>query len=320
MQFSFSDGIILFGVVYMILLIAVLIILIVAVISYICFRIAFYTDRREEYGEFSIPEGKIYEPYRDIMVKWMKEIKGSEKESFSIKSFDGLNLTAKYYECKNDAPIELMLHGYRGNAQRDLCGGVQRSFSLGHNAFIVDQRACGDSEGHIISFGVNEMKDCLYWIDFIISHFGSDVKIILTGISMGASTVLMASGEKLPENVIGVLADCGYSTAEEIIKKAIKEMKLPVFLSYPFVRLGAFLYGGFNINKSRPVDAVKKTVIPIIYFHGTDDDFVPHYMSEQCFYSTASRKKLVLISGAGHGLSYLKEPEKYLKELSDFFG
>lgn len=318
MQFSFTDGIIFFGVV-MLLLIAVLLILVVVVISYICFRIAFYTSRKEIYGEFDIPKGKIYEPYRDIMIKWMKEVKGSEKENFTIKSFDGLNLTAKYYECEKGAPIELMLHGYRGNAQRDLCGGVQRCFSLGHNAFIVDQRACGNSEGHIISFGINEKRDCLYWIDFIISHFGSDVKIILTGISMGASTVLMASGEKLPENVIGVLADCGYSTAEEIIKKTIKEMKLPVFLSYPFVRLGAFLYGGFDINKCRPVDAVKKAEIPIIYFHGTNDDFVPHYMSEQCYSSTASRKKLVLIKDSGHGLSYLKDTEAYLKELSDFF-
>ena len=134
----------------MLLLIAVLLILVVVVISYICFRIAFYTSRKEIYGEFDIPKGKIYEPYRDIMIKWMKEVKGSEKENFTIKSFDGLNLTAKYYECKKGAPIELMLHGYRGNAQRDLCGGVQRCFSLGHNAFIVDQRACGNSEGHII--------------------------------------------------------------------------------------------------------------------------------------------------------------------------
>lgn len=303
-----------------ILLIAVLILLTVTVISYICFSVAFYTDRKEVYEEYSIPEGKIYEPYRDIMIKWMKEIKGSEKETFTIKSFDGLTLTARYYEYKKGAPIELMLHGYRGNAQRDLCGGVQRCFSLGRNAFIVDMRACGDSEGHVITFGVNEVRDCLDWIDFIISHFGKDTKIILTGISMGASTVLLATKENLPENVIGVLADCGFSSAEEIIKKTIKEMKLPPRLAYPFVKLGALLFGHFSIDKSKSYEAVRNAKIPIIYFHGTDDDFVPHYMSELCYKETASRKKLVLIEGAGHGLSYLKDPDKYLKELSDFFG
>ncbi len=302
-----------------ILLIAISLLLIVTVISYLCFRVAFYTDRKEVYEEYSIPDGKIYEPYRDIMIKWMKEIKGSEKEIFTIKSFDGLNLTARYYECEKGAPIELMLHGYRGNAQRDLCGGVQRCFSLGRNAFIVDMRACGDSEGHIITFGVNEVRDCLDWIDFIINHFGENTKIILTGISMGASTVLLATKEDLPKNVIGVLADCGFSSAQAIIKKTIKEMKLPVFPSYQFVRLGALLFGHFNIDKSKSDEAVKNATVPIIYFHGTGDDFVPHYMSELCYKETASRKKLVLIDGAGHGLSFLKDQDKYLTELSDFF-
>ncbi|MEE0946574.1 MAG: alpha/beta hydrolase [Acutalibacteraceae bacterium] len=303
-----------------IILLFFFVILTVTVISYICFRITFYADRNITTEEFSIPEGKIYEPYREIMINWMKEIKDTEKEKYSIKSFDGLRLTAKYYECKKNAPIELMFHGYRGDAMRDLCGGVQRCFKLNRNAFIVDQRACGDSEGNIISFGVNESKDCLNWIDFIINKFGKDVKIILTGISMGASTVLMASGEKLPENVIGVLADCGYNSAEEIIKKIIKEKKLPINLSYFFVRLGALLFGKFDINQSRPVDSVKKAKIPIIFFHGTDDKFVPYYMSEQIFEVTASKKRLILIDDAGHGLSYLKNPNRYLNELSDFFG
>ena len=81
-----------------------------------------------------------------------------------------------------------MFHGYRGSSERDLCGGVQRCFKLGRSALLVDQRAHGRSDGHIISFGVNERKDCLAWVDFMVKHFGPDVKIILTGISMGAST------------------------------------------------------------------------------------------------------------------------------------
>lgn len=119
-------------------------------------------------------------------------------EEFSITSFDGLTLREKYYEYAPGAPIELMLHGYRGESERDLCGGVQRCFALGRSALIVDQRACGNNEGHVITFGIKEHRDCLAWIDFMVKHFSPNTKIILTGISMGTSTVLMAAAKPLP--------------------------------------------------------------------------------------------------------------------------
>ena len=170
------------------------ILLVVIIISYICFRLAFFDPRKKEDCEgFSLPDGEIYKAYSDVMKGWSDEAKKLNFESFTVKSFDGLTLCAKYYEYKKGAPIELMLHGYRGRAERDLCGGVQRCFSLGRNAFIVDQRACGKSEGKVISFGINEKRDCLAWVDFINNHFGKETQIILAGISMGASTVLMAA-------------------------------------------------------------------------------------------------------------------------------
>lgn len=305
----------------LVLIILVILLLIILLPSYVCFRIAFYVDRKKlkNIDEFSIPEGKIYEPHRDLMVKWMKEVKDTEKETFSIKSFDGLTLVGRYYECNPDAPIELMFHGYRGDAKRDLCGGVQRCFSLGRNALIVDQRACGKSEGTVISFGVNEKKDCISWLNFMISHFGPEVKIILTGISMGAATVLMSLSEELPKNVIGILADCGYSSAEDIIKKTIKEMKLPPNTAYSFVKLGARIFGKFDLNETPPIETVKNSNIPIIYFHGEADDFVPFEMSQKLHEVTKSKTKLVAVKNAGHGLSYIIEPERYLKELRDFF-
>lgn len=294
--------------------------LLILVISYICFYIAFYAPRKKgPVEEYPIPEGDIYEPFRDLMVGWMKEVRALPHEEFSITSFDGLTLRGKYYEYAPGAPIELMLHGYRGEAERDLCGGVQRCFALGRSALIVDQRACGSSEGKVITFGINEHKDCLAWIDFMVKHFGTDVKIILTGISMGASTVIMAAANPLPTNVVGVLADCGYTSANDIIKKTIKEMKLPVVPAYPFVKLAAKLYGKFDLEETSPIEAASKCTLPIIFFHGEDDVYVPCYMSQQNFDACNSPKKLVTISGAGHGLSYPVAPEKYLNALKEFF-
>ncbi|MBQ8892913.1 MAG: alpha/beta fold hydrolase [Clostridia bacterium] len=295
--------------------------IIILLIAYYCFHEAFYASRRppKVQEEFEMPPGEIYEPYHPAMRQWMKEVRAMPFEELSITSFDGLKLYGKYYEYKPGAPIELMLHGYRGSAERDLCGGVQRAFALGHNVLIVDQRTACKSEGKVITFGIHESKDCLRWIDRLAERFGREVPIILTGISMGAATVLIAAGQELPKNVIGVLADCGYTTAREMIQKTIGEMHLPPKLAYPFVKLGARLFGRFNLEETAPIEAIRNCKVPVLFFHGDADDFVPCEMSRRLYEACPTRKKLVIIPGAGHGLAYPADPENYLKEMRGFF-
>ena len=301
--------------------IAAFLALAVTVTSYICYRMAFYAPGNElPPEEYPLPQGEIYLPYRDSFIRWIDEVRKLPCREFTITSFDGLPLHAKFYEYAPGAPIELMFHGYRGNAESDLCGGVQRCFSLGHSAFIVDQRACGKSGGNVISFGVNESKDCQSWLELMAEEFGPDARIILTGISMGASTVLMAGGSPLPKTVVGILADCGFTSAKDIIQVVIGNMKLPPKLAYPFVKLGSRLFGGFDLEERPAIEAVKHCTVPVIFFHGEDDDFVPCSMSRENYEACASSKKrLVTVPGAGHGLCYVIAPEKYLQEMRDFF-
>lgn len=290
-------------------------------LTYICFRLAFYVTKKQKAPkeEFEIPPGKIYEPHRAQMVAWMKEVRSLPCEEYSIVSHDGLRLYGRYYEYAPGAPMELMFHGYRGNSERDLCGGVQRCFALGRSAFIVDQRTSGKSEGKVISFGINEHQDCLRWVDFLISHFGEDVQIFLTGISMGASTVLMAAGEPLPPQVIGVVADCGFTSAKAIIQKVIRQLHLPAKLLYPFVKWGAKLWGRFDLEQYSAVEAVKNIQVPVVFAHGLTDDFVPWQMSQENFEACGSEKKhLCTIDDCGHGLAYLIDPEGYKKALRTF--
>ncbi len=286
---------------------------------YICFRMAFYAPRKPESGEFSLPDGKIYEAYREQMTAWAMQVRNMPCEDMEIVSFDGLILRGKFYEYAPDAPIELMFHGYRGKAERDLCGGVQRCFALGRSALLVDQRACGRSEGRVITFGIREYRDCLSWLTFMEQRFGRERKIILCGISMGAATVLMAADQDLPDNVIGVLADCGYSSPKAIIQKVIGQMGLPPGLAYPFVKWGARLFGGFNLEEKSPVESVKNAKVPVIFFHGESDDFVPCDMSRENYEACSAPKRLETTPGAGHGLCYLVDGEGYLQALREFF-
>ncbi len=293
----------------------------VLLISFVCFYIAFYVPGRGKNKEEPvIPLGKEFDPYRAQMQAWAEETAALPYRELSLRSFDGLTLWAKFYEFSPGAPIELMFHGYRGTAQRDFCGGVQRAFSLGHSALIVDQRGAGKSGGRVLSFGVKESNDCLGWARLAAKEFGSQTKLILTGISMGAATVLMAAGKELPENVIGILADCGYTSAREIIQSVMKTLKLPVGLLYPFVRLGAQIYGGFCLEDTPPIEVMKRCKLPVLFVHGEADHFVPCRMSRENFEACCAVKRLLTVPGAGHGMSYLLEPVGYQNALREFFG
>lgn len=307
-----------------VLIILLILILLVLGICYYCFRVAFYAAPRKKIeGEppYILPPGEEYVPYGEKMLKWMREARERPHEQVWIESYDGLKLCANYYEGIPGAPIEIMFHGYRGSAERDLCGGIQRAFALGRNVLLVDQRCGGNSEGNVITFGIRERHDCMKWIDYVIGRFGSDVQIILAGVSMGAATVLMTADMDLPKNVVGIVGDCGYTSPKDIICRVIEtEMHLLPKLAYPFVKLAARLYGGFDLEECSPLEAVKNAKVPIFFAHGEADNFVPCEMTLRMHEACTSEKGLLTVPGAAHGLSYPAAPEKYLQALKETLG
>lgn len=309
-----------FIVFFMLVLFICFLALLALLIAYICFAKVFITPKRKVLGEgeYDLPPDDIYKPYYPQIKSWIDSIRKMDRELLEIKSFDGLTLRGYYYEYSPDSPIELLFHGYSGNAERDLCAGVERCFALGRSVILIDQRGAGMSEGNICSFGINERYDCLDWVYFVTNKFGNDRPLIIGGISMGAATVMMASGEELPKNVVCVMADCGYSCQKEIISKVVAEMKLPVDIVYPFIKLGAQLYGKFDLEEITPVDAVAKSKTPMVFIHGDNDAFVPYSMSLDCHAVCKAPKKMVTIEGAGHGLAFPANREKYIEALRDF--
>lgn len=301
-------------------LILLILLLLIAVGAYICYRMAFFSPPRKAVlsEEDRFPPGKIYKPYHPRMRQWMDEVAAMHPETLTVTSYDGLTLRGKYYELTPDSPVEILFHGYRGLAERDLCGAVQRCFEVGHSALLVDQRAAGGSEGHVITFGVKESEDALTWIAAVARRFGDSRSVVLAGVSMGASTVMLAAGKALPPQVVGVLADCGYTTAKAIIKQVIRQMHLPADLLYPLVRLGALLYGGFDPNQADCPAALARATVPVIFLHGDTDDFVPCEMSRENYAACAAPKRLVTVPGAGHGLAYPADEAGYIAAVAEF--
>ena len=287
-------------------------------VAYWTYRKAFYSPKSQEYDIFDIPLEEQYKQDKERMVSLIKDMAQTPYEEVCITSFDGTKLYGRYYHVSDEAPLHIQFHGYRGTAVRDFCGINKTARALGHNALTVDQRAHGKSGSETITFGIKERKDCLCWIEYACNRFGKQTEIYLSGISMGAATVIMASGEELPPNVKCVMADCPSSSPEAIICKVVKDMGYPSKLVMPLMRLGAKVFGKFDLRETTAVEAVKKAKIPILIIHGQDDLFVPCQMSEEIYLARQDLVTRKTFKKAGHGISYIVHTEEYEKTVIQF--
>lgn len=288
------------------------------IIAYVTYHMAFHSPDKIQDDIYNIPTDEQYMQNRDSMYEMVRTLANIPYESVSIVNRDGMRLVGKYYHVKDGAPLDIGFHGYRGTAIRDFCGGTKISFSMGHNVLLIDQRAHGGSDGHTIAFGVKERFDCLDWINYANERFGKDTPILLYGVSMGGATVLMASGLELPPNVYGIVADSPYSSPEKIIKKVCRDRGYPPSLAYPFLSLGARLFGRICPEDATAADAARKATVPMLIIHGEDDRFVPDRMSEEVRAANPVLVSRHTFPTAGHGLSYIVDFPRYERLIREF--
>ena len=286
----------------------------IIVMIYIIYRLSFYYNNDPS---IEFLETEPVKPYRELIIQYIKDAAALPYEKVWTKSFDGLNLCARLYVNDPKAPFDILFHGYKSGSIKDFSGGINLSLKNGHNVLLVDQRAHGDSEGNIISFGINERFDVVSWVNYLIDRFGNEILIGLYGISMGAATVIMASELDLPKNVKLVVADCPFSSAEDIIIKVTSETKCPLFLLKMFLPMSAKILGKFNIHASSAVKAAKNAKVPILLIHGKGDDLVPFSMSEK-IKGNNDKVEFHPFDCNVHGLSYIFETEKYEQLVKDF--
>lgn len=278
---------------------------------------AFYNSRNSKKNYFGALKGEEYAKYRDMIKDNINKVKDIPYQKIAIESRDGKKLVAKYYHVKDGAPVDIQFHGYKGNGIRDFSGGLQMSLNNGHNVILIDHRGQGESSGHTISFGIKERYDVLDWVHYVNLKYGNEVKIFLVGISMGAATVIMALGLKLPKNVVGVIADCPYTSPKEIILKVVDDMNLPSKLLAPIISLSAYIFGGFKLNEYSTLEGARVANLPILLIHGKADNFVPCWMSEK-LKEVNPNIQLELFDDAPHGMSYLVDEERYKQLVNSF--
>lgn len=268
---------------------------------------------------FAMRRGKSFDPrdpkiiaksawakYQEPVLEGIAWIATQQTEHVTIESFDGLTLSARLFAAAENRGTILLFHGYRSMASIDFSCAVPYYHTLGYNLLLIDQRAHGHSEGTYMTYGVLERLDCQRWADYCYTRMGEGHALFLSGLSMGASTVLMAADLPMPPTVRGILADCGFSSPWDIIGYVMKSRyHLPAFPLLYVIDLFARLCAHYSLRGHSTLEAVARTSLPILLIHGTADRFVPCEMSKRAYDACVSEKQLLLVDGAGHGASFL---------------
>ena len=298
-------------------LIVTAVILLILAGLYASYYKVFYSPKKDM-SETKNPPAIERLAYGKRVSERINEVNTTPCKFYTIRSYDGLKLSARYFEGDDDKPLCICFHGYRGSAVRDFAGIGLHLIHEGYNVLIVDERAHWRSQGHTICFGIKERFDAVSWVKFANQRFGKDKSIFLFGISMGGGTVLMASGQRLPRNVKGIVADCPFNSPKDIIKHVCRKIKMNPDLLWPIIWLAGLVYGRLRVNATTAADEVKRSKIPIVILHGEADDFVPMSMSKEVQKANPSMIEMHTFPHADHGMSYFEDEERYIGIVEGF--
>ncbi len=240
--------------------------------------------------------------------------------SKTIQSRDklALKLEADYFPnntAKNKWAV--VVHGYSSKSS-EMIRWIRGFHEQGFQVLSPNLRGHGRSEGDYIGMGWPDRLDLMTWLDALIEEH-PDAEIVLFGLSMGASTVMMASGEDLPANVKVIVEDCGYSSVGKVFIHQLKDQfGLPPFPVMNAANTVIKMRAKYDINEASALNQVAKSKTPILFIHGDEDSFVPFSMLDELYNAATVEKEKLIIKGAEHGDAVLVDPERYWRTIEEF--
>lgn len=247
-----------------------------------------------------------------VFVPHAKELAALPHETVELTAQDGVKLVGHWFEKKDARRVILAVHGWRSVWNRDFCMISKFWEANDCSVLYIEQRGQGKSGGRYIGFGLLESPDLTEWLNWLVARCGANAPIYLAGISMGASTVLMAADQPLPGNVRGIMADCGFTSAEDIWEHVARQnLHLPYLSMRYFARLLCKKRLGLLPNEVSTLKALQHSRYPVLLIHGEDDSFVPPSMTLANYAACSAPKRMLLVPGAIHGMSYVVEQDKY---------
>lgn len=241
------------------------------------------------------------------------------REPVEVVTRDGLTLRGEFYRAAEPSDITIVcLHGYNSNAYGDYSTRGLSYLHSGYNVLLANHRHHGKSDGKYIGFGVLDRHDVLKWVE-AAAKLVPGGKIFISGVSMGGATAMQCSCLALTPDVKGIIEDCGYTTVRAEVEYLAKKMfGFVPKLTIKFIEFYMRKIAGYGMSEADSREAVKHSKVPILFIHGTEDEFVPTFMGNECYEACTAPKELVLIEGAGHAQSYFKDAAKCAEAVDAF--
>lgn len=245
-------------------------------------------------------------------------IKYSNYEDLFLKSEDDLRLHNYIIKNKNNSnKWVIAVHGYTSQGKY-MASYAQKFYEMGYNIIIPDLRGHGKSQGTYIGMGWHERLDIVDLTNYIANTY-KGAQIVLFGVSMGAATVMNASGENLPRNVKAIIEDCGYTSTWNQFAYQLKALfKIPAFPLMHAASIICKLRAGYFISESSPIKQLKKSTTPTLFIHGDKDGFVPFFMLDKLYNASPVEKEKLIIPGAAHARASYVNPKLYWETIETF--
>ena len=240
-------------------------------------------------------------------ISWLET---TPQEPYTVTSWDGYILHAVVLRPAVESRRYVILsHGYTDNRWGSL-KYARLYLDLGWNCILWDLRGHGANEPGLCTYGMTEGRDLAELVKDARSRFGEALTLGLHGESLGAATTVSALRHG-PE-VDFAVADSPFADIVNVLEG--KAPALLVKLANP----GAKLRCGIALTEMRPIDAVLRSRVPLLLFHGTADSFISPENSRRIYNAAQGVKELHLIEGAEHAQSVFTDPEGYRRILTAF--
>lgn len=235
-----------------------------------------------------------------------------------IESFDNLKLHGLFINNQTNKTI-ICVHGYKAkDGLYDFGMSAKFLNSLGYNLLFVDNRAHGLSQGKYIGFGVLDSIDVNSWIDYLVTNMNQET-IILYGMSMGGATVMNAASRPDSCLIKAIIADCGFASGYDEVAYQIKKMyHLPSFPLVPISNILLKLLAKYSLKDKEAYKSIKNYHNNLLIIHGSKDHFVPTGDAYKIFDNATCHKKILIVPGASHAKSYLKDTKLYEQTFKEF--
>lgn len=251
--------------------------------------------------------------------EWMDSLKrnGTLRDTFIVNR--GRRLHAYYAEHQNSEGTAILVHGYTDNAIGMMMLGKLYHDTLHYNILLPEHEYHGKSEGEAIQMGWLDRINTERWIDIADSMWAGK-PIYLHGISMGAATVMMCSGDSLPASVKGIIEDCGYTSVwDEFAGEIRNQFHLP---PHPLMDIASALCKiryGWDFREASAMHQVQRSTLPMLFIHGDADTFVPYSMQAPLYEAKQHGYKQKWVApGTVHAMAYHDYPQEYRKQVETF--